>query len=187
VRNYKLNPKMKKAISLYLPLLMSIFFLFQNRLYAQGGPPSTKEEYEREYQSRIQKEYLYGVYIPKDMADAFRELDKRIDKESREKFLSLSEDEAWHKLFFSLGRWITYNWGFYGGSRFSHYLKGMGLSHPDDMARFVIVMYHRHLSEKPLDPKPVIEQILEERKAQLPKREVISREVRKRGEGANAP
>ncbi len=171
---------MSKAFSLlYASFLLSLFFLFHNALQAQETLPSTREEYEREYQRRIKKEYLFGVYIPKDMADAFRELDKRIDKESKEKFLSLSEEEAWHKLFFSLGRWITYNWGFYGGSRFSHYLRSMGLSYPDDMARFVIVMYHRHLSGNPLDPKPVIDQILEERKAQQAGGEVIYREVRK--------
>ncbi len=156
-----------------------LLFLLPQWLPAQGRPPATKEEYEQAYQKHIQKEYLFGVYIPKDMGDAFRQLDKLIDKESKEKFLSLSEEEAWHKLFFSLGRWISYNWGFYGGSRFSHYLRGMGITHPDDMIRFTIVMYHRHLSGVALDPKPLIDQILEERKAQVPEKKVIYREVRK--------
>ncbi len=162
-------------------LLTLLLLLLPSLLIAQSsGPPSTKEEYEREYAKRIKKEYLYGVYIPKDMGDAFRQLDKLTDAESRKKFLSLSEEDAWRKLFFSLGRWIAHNWGFYGGSRFSHYLRGMGLTHPDDMVRFVIVMYHRHLSGAPLEPRPLIEQILEDRKKQLPRREVIHREVRKK-------
>ncbi len=158
--------------------LLFLFFLPQ-LLPAQTRPPATKEEYEKNYRERIQKEYLFGVYIPKDMGDAFRQLDKLIDEESKAKFLSLGEDEAWHKLFFSLGRWMSYNWGFYGGSRFSHYLRSMGITHPDDMIRFTIVLYHRHLSGGPLDPKPLIDLILEERKAQLPEKKVIYREVRK--------
>lgn len=120
-------------------------------LSAQKDPPATLEAFEEEYQKRIRKEYLFGTYIPKDLGDAFFQLNKLIDKESRLKFLRAGEMEAARKLHFSLGRWIMYNWGFYEGSRLSHYLRERyGLSYPDDMARFLIIAYHRSGNRKDL-------------------------------------
>ena len=130
-------------------------------------PAETKEEYEAAYERRIRQEVLNRVYIPKDLADAFNELNKRIDADSERKFLSLPDTVAAQKLFFSLGRWVQVNWGFHGGSRFSHYLKGIGLSHPEDMATFVIVTYHRNLSRSPLDVKALVEELTRARRQLL--------------------
>ncbi len=146
-------------------------------------PPATKEEFEKEYQRRIQLEYLDGQYIPKDLTDAFVELNKLIDTESKATFKTMPEEEAAHKLFFSFGRWITHNWGFYGGSRLSHYLRELGVTFPDDMAQFVIITYHRNLNRKSLDIKPLIVQFQEKRhkehKARAEKGTVIHEETRK--------
>mgnify|MGYP006265897875 CR=1 FL=1 len=119
---------------------------------AQEDPPSSPEAIQQEYQKRIKKEYLHGVYIPADLGDAFFRLNELIDEAYRKKFLQAEEMEAARKLHFSLGRWITYNWGFYGGSRLSHYLRQRyGLSYPDDMARFIIIAYHRSGHQKDLN------------------------------------
>lgn len=123
-----------------------------------------KEKAELAYQKRIKKEYLSRVYIPSDLADAFIQLNELIEDESKKKFLSVDEVEAAKKLHFSLGRWIIYNWGFYEGSRLSHYLRGLGLTYPDDMARFIIITYHRNLKKSPLDVKPLIEGFINHRK-----------------------
>ncbi len=133
-------------------------------LSAQSGPPATEIELEEAYQKRIQQEQLYGVYIPADLGEAFIQLNRRSNLEDRQSFIALSEQDAATVPFFGLGRWISYNWGFYGGSRFSNYLNQMGLHNPDDMTRFVLVMYHRHLNEKDLDPRPVVEGLLEQRR-----------------------
>ena len=130
-------------------------------------PAETLEEYEAAYQRRIRQEVLNSVYIPKDLADAFNELNKKIDPDSERKFLSLPDTVAAQKLFFSLGRWINVNWGFYGGSRLSHYLKGIGITHPEDMATFIIITYHRNLRREPLEVKSVVERLLEKRRALL--------------------
>ena len=113
----------------------------------------------QEYGENIQKSYINGVYIPKDMAEAFSELDRLTSRESKLQFLQMDEIYAARSLFFSLGRWITIKWQFYEGSRFSHYLKIAGLKHPDDMAFFVMILYHRHLKKAPLDVKNLIDQI----------------------------
>lgn len=121
-------------------------------------------EYQELYERRIRQTTLNGVYIPKDLADAFVQLDRRIETANRAQFVSVPEETAFRELFHSFGRWITVNWGFRGGSRYSHYLRQLGLTHPEDMAEFTVRMYHRHVRKAPLDPKPVVESILERRK-----------------------
>jgi len=122
-------------------------------------PPETKEEFEKAYQRRIRQETLYEVYIPKDLTEAFTELNRLIDDESKESFKAMPEDAAVDLLFFSFGRWITHNWGFYGGSRLSHYIKQLGVTHPEDMSEFVVRSYHRNLNRSPLDVKILVEDI----------------------------
>jgi len=137
---------------------------------AQGDPPPKPESPEQAYQKRIRQESLYGVYIPKDLGDAFFQLNKLIDSDSRKKFLEANELEAARKLHFSLGRWITYNWGFYRGSRLSHYLRERyGLSYPDDMARFIIIAYHRSGNQLDLKLDELAEQFVKYRKAEWQK------------------
>ncbi|MBK7408237.1 MAG: hypothetical protein IPJ40_09340 [Saprospirales bacterium] len=130
-------------------------------------PPETKEEYEKAYEWRIKQETLYGVYIPADLTDAFIQLNRLIDEPSKQKFKAMDEEEATNRLFFSLGRWITHNWGFYGGSRLSHFFKGLGITHPEDMARFVMITYHRNLNRQPLDVKNLVERFQAERKKEV--------------------
>lgn len=131
-------------------LFFLLFICFSGLLTAQK-PPENQTEFEKAYERRIRKDVLHGVYIPKDLNDAFIELNKKIDAESKAAFKSYPEDKVADKLFYGFGRWIIHNWGFYGGSRLSNYIKSMGIYHPEDMARFIIVAYHRHLNEKSVD------------------------------------
>lgn len=133
-------------------------------------PPETEQEFDEGYQRRIQMEYIDGVYIPKDLSDALAQLSKLVDRESKAKFKSVPEEEAIHKLHFSLGRWITLNWGFYEGSRLSHALRQMGVYHPEDMAGLIIRSFHRSLNQRPIDVKGQIGAIQAEQKKRLEER-----------------
>ena len=126
-------------------------------------------KYNSEYQKNIQKTHINGIYIPKDMADAFSELNRLISQDNKVLFKSEDEIEACRSLFFSLGRWITIKWQFYEGSRFSHYLNQVGIKHPDDMVFFTLILYHRHLSKKDLDVKNLVEQL--NNKTLIPRKE----------------
>lgn len=173
---------MKKHITLLALLGMSCL------LYAQ--PPGTvsarmqqqADPIEEDYQTRIKKEMINGVYIPRDLEDAFRQLDVLTNESSRHKFKALSEADARHKLHFSLGRWIIYNWGFYEGSRLSYHLNQSGLYEPDDMARFIIITYHRRLNRRPLQANELIAEFQEfrrkEREERLRQGKVIHKETR---------
>ena len=143
-------------------LILVISFSFLH-LTAQK-PPETDQEFEATYQKRVQQEYLHRVYIPKDLTDAFIQLNQLIEKDSKEKFKRVPEDIAAQKLHFSLGRWIIHNWGFYGGSRLSTHLNTLNLHHPDDMARFIIITFHRSLNQNPLKVRELVKKLNEERK-----------------------
>lgn len=146
-----------KQMRLFSIITLIIVFSFSQSL-AQGKdkdpkPVSTEEEFEKQYQKRIKQERVHGVYIPKDLADAFIQLNILIDKTSQSKFRTMPETDAAKKLHYSFGRWLIHNWGFYGGSRYSHYLKSLGIHHPEDMASFTMTMYHRYLNKKKLNVK----------------------------------
>lgn len=170
---------MNKFTLLLIP--MGIFLSFP--CLAQNNTELIQKQNEA-YQKRIQKERLYGVYIPKDLGDAFAQLNKLISKDSKNKFKSANETIAVRKLHFSFGRWMIYNWSFYEGSRFSKYLRKLGIYDPDDMARFVMTTYHRNLNKKPLEVKALIEEIKAGQAAKKAKKlsqgTIISKTTRKK-------
>lgn len=128
------------------------------------GPASTEAEYQRRYNERITKDRLYGVYIPKNLDDAMAQLDKSISIESQQVIKSIPEDSVCLLLHGRLGVWMINNWGFYEGSRLSHYLRSAGVTYPDDMADFLILAYHRHLNGQPLEIKALATYFREMRK-----------------------
>lgn len=140
-----------------------------------GQQTSSEKEFDAEYARRIQLAEIDGVYIPVDLADAFGEIQRLSDAEDIAKFRDAAEDTISTRLHFGLGRWIIHNWGFYQGSRLSHHLKEeLGLTHPDDMARLIIVSFHRHLNHRALDVEMQAKALLEKRE-----KERIERERRK--------
>lgn len=152
--------------------------------WCQSGPPNNKEEFEKMYAWRIRQTQLNGVYIPKDLAEAFVQLNSKISPDIIADLKTRPEDMVVKKLHFSFGRWMIINWSFYEGSRFSDYLRQIGVTHPEDMAHFVMITYHRHLLNKPLDVKQLVTQIKEKRLDEANKKRgqgtIISNETRKR-------
>ena len=164
-------------------LLISLGVMISSPCLAQYSKKLSKS-YDKTYQKRIKKEKLFGVYIPKDLGDAFARLNRLISKESKVKFKRANEGVAIRKLHFSFGRWMIHNWGFYEGSRFSHYLRKLGIYNPDDMARFVMTTYHRNLNRKPLEVKELVEMFqanqAKKKKERLSEGTVISKTTKKR-------
>ena len=161
-----------------LILLFSSFSLFA---FAQddSGPPSSAEDIKRNYEWRIQQSKLNEQYIPKDLFDAFAELNKLTDADSRNKFMALPENNAARNYY--LIRWITTNWGLFEGSRIGQYLREAGISFPDDQAIALIVCWHRSLNKKDINFKQVKEIFAAKRKRdreeRLKKMPVIKEEV----------
>lgn len=129
------------------------------------GIAQTIEEYQANYAKRITQEMINGVYIPSDLDDAFSELVRLSDPKGLAEFKVAPEDSIRRKLHFGLGRWILINWGFEEGSRMSHYMKGRGVSLPDDMVEVIIITWHRHLNKRPLKFEEEVA-IIDKRKAE---------------------
>lgn len=138
--------------------------------------PSTVVELEKTYQENIQQTRLYGVYIPKDLDDAFNEFLALSPEEEKLKFKNAEEDVVVKKLHYGLGRWMAVNWCFYEGSRLSHYLKEKGIGHPDDMISFMLRAFHRKINDKPVEEEKIILQLREERKKIMPEQKILDKE-----------
>lgn len=154
-------------------IALALVLTLTTTLFAQA---KTKQDsiWEHKYQQRILKKKLDGIYIPQNLGDAHAQLNKLISKESKQKFSMMTEDEVRHKLFFSLGRWIVYNWGFRDGSRLSHRLRKLGIYHPEDMAEFIMITYHRKMLHKELHAKELIDQMRKKRKKEWEKRHKVT-------------
>ncbi len=146
---------------------MNIKFLFSTLLFHFLLPAYsqyTEAEYLENYNKRILQERINDVYIPKDLKDALKELDRLTDKNKAASLLTSIEDTIASKLHYSLGRWMSLHWGLEEGSRLSANLKSRGLSYPDDMIDFLIRCWYRHLSKNPLNEEELIKNYLQIRK-----------------------
>jgi len=128
------------------------------------------KRFNEKYQKNIKKSRINGVYIPKDLDDAFQEIKELSKKESLDKFKQQDADFVVKRLHFGLGRWMILNWNFYEGSRISHHIKSYGVTHPDDQARFLLFALHNHLNDKDLDLANIANRLIKERQAIIKER-----------------
>ncbi len=131
------------------------------------APANTSPEFERQYKERIIQDRINGIYIPKNLDEVIVELNKNISPESQAKIKIIPEDTVCPLLHRRLGTWMIHNWGFYEGSRLSHYLRSAGVSYPDDMADFLILAFHRHLNGRPIGIKELATRYREIRKKEF--------------------
>ena len=141
---------MKHRMRFILLLLSGIPF---SLLAQQYDPPSNDKEFEAQYQERIKKDHLNGIYIPKNLDDALAQLDKLTSPESKKLYMDIPEDTVCMLMHNRLGQWMIVNWSFYEGSRLSNYLHSAGVTYPDDMADFLLLAFHRYLHQKPVSIK----------------------------------
>ena len=156
----------------YLKIMIAaMFFVFltTSMLSAQVDPPESRMEMDALYKKNIKKTRINGVYIPKDIEEAFEEFIHLSAETSLDQFKIAHEESVAQKLHFGIGRWMIVNWNFYGGSRLEHLLKSKGLMHPDDMADFLIVTFHRKLNEREEKQEELIASMIEKRKEEQKK------------------
>ncbi len=171
-----INHITRSVMTLNIIKIIAIGLIFSINVHAQFDTkddvyiPSTPEEYEKFYQENIKKSRINGIYIPKDLEDAFAELDDKSPEEGLKKFTKAPEEVIAHKLHFGLGRWIYVYWNFREGSRYVEYLRNLGLVDPDQMIQFTIVSYHRYKNNKPLKIQEQIDALKKEMEAKLEKR-----------------
>lgn len=105
------------------------------------------------YQARISLDKIDGIYIPRDLYDTFKELDKLMDEDAKAAFMAFSDAEVDRRTHGTLGVWIEHKWSMAEGSRLSEYFRKMKVPHYDYMIGIIIQSYHRHLHQRDLDIK----------------------------------
>jgi methionine synthase II (cobalamin-independent) len=136
-------------VFILLMLIANITYSQTKKEYLDADQLRVVNESDSIYKSNIKKTKLYGVYIPKDLDDAMTELDRLSPPESKVKLKTIDEDKMAKRLHFGLGKWIDHNWNLKEGSRYSHYLKELGLKNSDDMVNFTLISFHRFLMKQP--------------------------------------
>ena len=94
-----------------------------------------------------------GVYIPKDLEDCMKELEKTLPRKLK---LEIKHGDSTIKYHLNLGMWIRNNWGLWQGSRLAAYFNSMGIKHPDDMSAIILNSFHRHLNGQPARLKEMV-------------------------------
>ncbi|MCK9573144.1 MAG: hypothetical protein M0R20_01920 [Candidatus Omnitrophica bacterium] len=90
-----------------------------------------------------------GVYIPKNLDDCFKELEKMLTPELIKEMETGTEADMgkYHR---GLGMWIRNNWGLWSGSRLEVYFNNLRVHHPDDMSGIILDSFWRKLNNKPI-------------------------------------
>jgi hypothetical protein len=94
-----------------------------------------------ELKKRIVAETIGERYIPKDLGEAFLELDKELPEIDRKEMAALKTRKDMLAYHHGLGTWLRNNWGLWSGSRLQKYFTDKGIGHPDDMSSIVLFYY----------------------------------------------
>ncbi|WP_313032320.1 DUF6794 domain-containing protein [Soonwooa sp.] len=97
---------------------------------------------------RFTTDSINKVYIPKDLEDCYKQINKFWADSTKIKMKKLSENDFTASLHFGLGMWMRNNWQLWGGSRLSKFFNDLKIYHPDDMSGIILVSYYRHLNNQ---------------------------------------
>lgn len=100
-----------------------------------------KRNEREELAKRLVSETIDDRYIPKDLGDAFEQLDRELPEILRNEMKELGTRDKMIKYHHGLGTWIRNNWGLWGGSRLQKYFTERGINHPDEMSGVILSFY----------------------------------------------
>lgn len=100
---------------------------------------------------RYTTDTLFGIYIPKDMEDCFRVLDKKISDSLKHDIKKMTADSFLHLTYRSFGMYLRNSWQLWGGSRFSKYLRDYGNCEAEGMSLYVLDNYYNYLQGKEIN------------------------------------
>lgn len=103
----------------------------------------------------IDKKSGTGFYIPTDLEDSFKELNKMLTSGFRKEFKGHPENQV-ARYHMGFGTSLRNNWGLWKGLRLAKWFNKQGIFHPDDMSGIVLTSYWRKLNTKPIELKAQI-------------------------------
>ncbi|UOQ53845.1 DUF6794 domain-containing protein [Hymenobacter cellulosivorans] len=94
---------------------------------------------------------ISGIYIPKNLPDAFRQLDQLLTDTVKQQLRHPDPEYGLSRFHFGLGLWMRNSWQLWGGSRLQQYFEAKGVTHPDDMSGILLDTYSQYLNGKAPD------------------------------------
>lgn len=148
------------------------YILFSER----GREFKTLERYQL-LRKTIEREMLHIDYVPETLEETFLWLDKFL--QDKELFKETPEKEMMGMAHHGLGRWLRNKWYLWWSEKFAiesieekdslypqtkptlnSYFESLGIHHADDMSGIVLVSYHRHLNDKPIELEKQVEKTI---------------------------
>ncbi len=151
-----------KSLGLYNDYEMEYFILLSFSKYLKISDPdispelrlythkqdSIRFENQKECKRRQSLDSIEGQYIPKDLLDFYKELDKILSDSLK---LEIKNSKDMLEYHMGLGRWIRNNMGLWGCSRFQDYFLDNNIRHPDLMSGLALDGYKLYLNDTILD------------------------------------
>ena len=130
-----------KTTRILIPILAMLFISASVDANARKIP--RKKIYDEIYSTTGM---IDGVYIPENVKDAMKELDRMVSDEDKELLRTKADGLDLH---FGFGMWLRNDWGLWGNSRIYTYLINKGCCyHPDDASSYLIYRYLDYLHGK---------------------------------------
>lgn len=135
------------------------YWQFEDRFYISRNPLSLSNQDLENYRVQVcEIDSLSGRYIPTDVEDAHKELEKILSDTVK---VQLKNGEPSH---FGLGMWMRNNWGLWAGGRLKCYFAERELYHPDHISSFIISTYEIKLNDKSVNIDSLIQEYSEAEK-----------------------
>ena len=151
-----------KSLGLYYDFEIEYFILLSFSRYLKVRDPdispelklythkqdSIRFENQKECKRRQSLDSIDGQYIPKDLLDFYKELDRILSDSLK---LEIKHSNNMIEYHMGLGRWIRNNMGLWGCSRFQNYFLDNNIRHPDYMSGLALDGYKLYLNDTILD------------------------------------
>lgn len=104
-----------------------------------------KERRKEEFKRRLALEEIDDIYIPKNLFESLKELDKILNYENKKQLIESKDTWQFNSHMGGLGMWIRNNWGINGGSRLLKYFNdrniGTKMFGNDEISAIIIEQY----------------------------------------------
>jgi hypothetical protein len=116
---------------------------FEEELIKYRNNEAREEEV---YQKKLRADTINGIYIPRNIEDCFKQLDKLLSNADIQQIKNLKDKSETIKYHHNFGLWIRNNWGMWSGSRFQLYMLDRIKTEPDGMSSIILEFYWEWLN-----------------------------------------
>lgn len=150
IENYILNTKFKtnfiprEVDKIYVSRFFGGYRNYDDKI-AEQETIKEKERRKEEFKRRLTLEKINDIYIPKNLFESLKELDKILNYENKKQLSESKDTWQFNSHMGGLGMWIRNNWGINGGSRLLKYFNdrniGTKMFGNDEISGIIIGQY----------------------------------------------